>query len=138
LILGRFSKNRKPVLDAIREELRKYNYLPMMFDFDAPINPTIRETIKTLAGMSRFVIADITDARSVSQELEIIDTNCRTVAVRLIKKKGAREYGMLDFRTSRWFIEGRYEYESLEELIASIKESIIVPAEAKVEELRAK
>jgi uncharacterized protein YjbI with pentapeptide repeats len=136
LILGSFSDERKPVLDAIREELRKHNYLPIMFDFDPTTNQTINETVKTLAGMSRFVIADLTDARSVPQELQIIDTHCRTVAVRLIKKRGEPEYGMLDFRNSPWFVKGRYEYENVGEVIASIKESIIVPAEAKVQELR--
>jgi hypothetical protein len=140
LILGRFSDERKPVLDAIRNELRELNYLPIMFDFDAPTNPTITETVKTLAGLSRFVIADVTDARSVPQELQIIDTNCRTVAVRLIKKSGADEFGILDFRNSPWFVEGgeRYEYKSKEELITSIRENVIGPAEAKVKELRPK
>jgi uncharacterized protein YjbI with pentapeptide repeats len=136
LILGRFSEERKLVLDAIRDELRKYNYLPIMFDFDPTTNQTINETVKTLAGMSRFVIADITDARSVPQELQIIDTHCRTVAVRLIKKRGEPEYGMLDFRNSPWFVKGRCEYENAEELIASIKGNVIEPAEAKVKELR--
>jgi len=136
LILGRFSEDQKPVLDALRNELRKHDYLPMMFDFDPTTNQTISETVKTLAGMSRFVIADITDARSVPQELQIIDTHCRTVAVRLIKKRGEPEYGMLDFRNSPWFVKGRYEYENAEELITSIKENIIGPAEAKVKELR--
>jgi len=140
LILGRFSEERKPVLDAIRDELRKpeHNYLPIVFDFDPTTNQTIIETVKTLAGMSRFVIADITDARSVPQELQIIDTHCRTVAVRLIKKRGEPEYGMLDFRNSPWFVKGRYEYDSLEELLSSIKENVIGPAEAKVKELRQK
>jgi hypothetical protein len=136
LSLGRFSDERKRVLDSIRDELRNHIYLPIMFDFDPTANQTIIETVKTLAGMSRFVIADLTDARSVPQELQIIDTHCRTVAVRLIKKRGEPEYGMLDFRNSPWFVNGRYEYERLEELIASIKENIIVPAESKVRELR--
>jgi hypothetical protein len=109
-----------------------------MFDFDPTTNQTIIETVKTLAGLSRFVIADITDARSVPQELLIIDTHCRTVAVRLIKKRGEPEYGMLDFKNSRWFVEDTYEYLDADEVIASIKESIIGPAEAKVKKLRAK
>jgi sugar/nucleoside kinase (ribokinase family) len=74
LILGRFSKERKPVLDAIRDELRKpeHNYLPIVFDLQSSANQTTIETIKTLANMARFVIADLTDARSVLQELQAI------------------------------------------------------------------
>jgi hypothetical protein len=134
LILGRFSEDRKPILDAILDELRNHDYLPIMFDFDPTTNQTIIETVKTLAGLSRFVIADITDARRVPHELLIIDTHCRTVAVRLIKKRGEPEYGMLDFRNSPWFVKGRYE--NAEELIASIKENVIGPAKEKVKELR--
>ena len=33
LILGRFTAERKAVLDALREELRKRDYLPILFDF---------------------------------------------------------------------------------------------------------
>jgi hypothetical protein len=36
LILGRFTSERKVVLDAIREELRKRDYLPILFDFEKP------------------------------------------------------------------------------------------------------
>jgi uncharacterized protein YjbI with pentapeptide repeats len=74
LILGRFSEDRKPVLDAIRDELRKpeHNYLPIVFDFQPSANQATLETIKTLASMARFVIADLTDARSVLMELGAI------------------------------------------------------------------
>jgi hypothetical protein len=34
LILGRFTKERKVVLDALRNELRHYNLTPVLFDFD--------------------------------------------------------------------------------------------------------
>jgi hypothetical protein len=89
--------------------------------------------------MARFVIADITDARSVLQELGVIVPALPSVAVRLLIKKSAHEYGMLDYiRAYRSVVEKTYEYESKEELIASIQENIIVPAEAKVKELRQK
>ena len=61
LILGRFTPKRKVVLDAIREELRRLNYVPIMFDFDRPTERDFTETIMTLARMCRFVIADITN-----------------------------------------------------------------------------
>jgi hypothetical protein len=141
LILGRFSKERKPVLDALRDELRKpeNNYLPIVFDFQPSANQTTIETIKTLANMARFVIADLTDARSVLQELQAIVPGLPSVAVRLMLKKSKRKYGMLDtIMAYRSVVENTYEYESLEDVIASIKENVIGPAEAKVKELRAK
>jgi hypothetical protein len=36
LILGRFTQERKPVLEALREELRQRKYLPILFDFQKP------------------------------------------------------------------------------------------------------
>jgi hypothetical protein len=87
--------------------------------------------------MARFVIADLTDARSVLQELQAIVPDLPSVAVRLLIKKSEHDYGMLDFlRMYPWVVKGIYEYENEEEVIASIKENIIVPAEAKVRELR--
>jgi hypothetical protein len=137
LILGRFSEERKPVLDALREELRRHNYLPILFDFTPSPNQATLGTIKTLASMARFVIADLTDARSVLMELGAVVPAFPLVAVRLMIKKSEHEYGMLDFiRRFPWVIKDPYEYENADEVIASIRENIIGPAEAKVEELR--
>jgi hypothetical protein len=87
--------------------------------------------------MARFVIAHNTDARSVLQELGVIVPALPSVAVRLLVKKSEHEYGMLDYiRAYRSVVEKTYEYASLKELIASIKEHVVGPAEAKVKELR--
>jgi hypothetical protein len=137
--LGRFSEERKPVLDTIRDELRKseYNYLPIVFDFQPSANQTTIETIQILANMARFVIADLTDARSVLQELQAIVPGLPSVAVRLLIKKSEHEYGMLDFiRKYRSVVENTYEYEDVKEVIMSIRDNVIGPAEAKVKELR--
>jgi uncharacterized protein YjbI with pentapeptide repeats len=137
LLLGRFSEERKAVLDALREELRKHGYLPILFDFVPSPNQGTLETIKTLAGMARFVIADLTDARSVLMELGAIVPAFPSVAVRLMIKKSEHEYGMLDsIRLHRSVVEDTYEYEDTDKVIASIRENIIAPAEAKVDEMR--
>src|SRR5262249_47360714 len=74
LILGRFTPERKPVLDALRDELRKSGrgYVPVVFDFDVPKARDITETVSLLARMARFVIADLTDPSSIPKELEAI------------------------------------------------------------------
>jgi uncharacterized protein YjbI with pentapeptide repeats len=139
LILGSFSEDRKPVLDALRDELRReeHNYLPIVFDFQPSTNQTTIETIKTLAGMSRFVIADLTNARSVLQELQAVVPSLPSVAVQLMIEKTAHEHGMLDYiRRYRSVVEQAYEYEDLREVIDSIKDKIILPAEAKLREIR--
>jgi hypothetical protein len=70
LILGRFTEERKAVLDAILDNLRELGFVPMMFDFEKPTQRDFTETIKTLAGLSRFIIADITNPRSSPLELQ--------------------------------------------------------------------
>jgi len=71
LILGRFSPpERKEVLDALRDKLREKNLLPIVFDFDRPDDRDYTETVQTLAGMSLFVIVDVTSPKSTPLELE--------------------------------------------------------------------
>jgi hypothetical protein len=102
-----------------------------------PIRRLLGQSIKTLASMARFVIADLTDAPSVLMELGAIVPAFPLVAVRLMIKKSAHEYGMLEeIRSYRSVVEDTYEYEDVEKVIALIKENIIVPAEEKMRELR--
>ena len=82
LILGRFTPpERKAVLDAIRSGLRWREYLPVVVDFDKPANRNFTETVLTLAHLARFIVADITEPRSVPQELQSIVSNLRSVPV---------------------------------------------------------
>src|SRR5205085_2340915 len=67
LILGRFTEERKKVLLGLKDELRKRNYIPVIFDFDKPSSRDLTETITTLAHLSRFIIADISEPRSIPQ-----------------------------------------------------------------------
>jgi uncharacterized protein YjbI with pentapeptide repeats len=92
LILGRFSlPERKRVLDALRDELHKpgRNYVPVVFDFEAPRSQTTINTIMLLARMARFVIADLSDAKSVLQELDAIVPNSPKLPVQPIIVAGS-------------------------------------------------
>ena len=131
LILGRFTPDRKIVLDALRDGLRKRDYLPILFDFEKPTSRSLTDTISTLAHMARFVIADITDAKSVPQELMRIVPFLPTVPVQPLLLASRHEYGMFrDFRLYPWVLEP-FLYNDQSALLAELDERVIAPAEAK-------
>jgi uncharacterized protein YjbI with pentapeptide repeats len=135
LILGRFTPERKRVLDALRDELRKKDLLPIVFDFDAPDNRNVTETVTTLARMSRFIIADITDPKSIPHELASIVPGLPSVPVQPLLHARSKAYGMFkDFKEYPWVLEA-YRYTTVNRLLASLKEHIIEPAERKAKEL---
>jgi uncharacterized protein YjbI with pentapeptide repeats len=127
LILGRFSPERKKTLDAIREELRKHGYLPVLFDFEKPSRRDVTETVSTLAHMAKFVIADITDPRSIPQELQAIVPQLPSVPVQPILLTSRDEYGMFEHFPRYPWVRPTLRYESDEALLASLNESIINP-----------
>jgi hypothetical protein len=132
LILGRFTEERKPFLEALRGELRQRKYLPILFDFEKPSNRNTDE----LARMARFVIADLSDAKSVLQELRAIVPDLPSVPVQPIIVAMQEEPGMFDFyRNFRSFLNV-HRYASQEQLIAELGEKVVSPAELKVQDLR--
>jgi len=138
LILGRFTPERKVVLDAIRDELRNRDYLPVLFDFEKPASRDLTETVSTLAHMARFVIADITDAKSIPQELMAIVPNMPSVPVQPLLLASQQEYGMFEhFRNFPWVLQ-EVLYDDQQMLLAELSERVIAPAEAKAKELARK
>jgi uncharacterized protein YjbI with pentapeptide repeats len=138
LILGRFTIKRKNVLDKLRSELRLRNYLPVLFDFDKPKSRNLTETISTIAHLAKFIIADLTDAKSIPQELERIIPGLPHVPVQPIILKSQKEYAMFEhYKYYPWVLE-LYLYENSKELLACISSKIIGPAEEKVTEQASK
>jgi uncharacterized protein YjbI with pentapeptide repeats len=136
LILGRFTDDRKAVLDVMRDKLRERGYLPILFDFEGSLNRSTDETIALLARMARFVIADISEAKSVLQELRSIVPNLPSVPVQPIIVATQEEPGMFDFyHHFHWFLKV-HRYNNEEQLIIDVGERVILPAEAKIQELR--
>jgi len=136
LILGRFTPERKAILDALREALRKHNYSPIIFDFELPESRDITETVSLLARMARFVIADLTDAKSIPQELSMIIPDLPSVPIQPLLQTTEEAYSMFEhFRRYPWVLKDYY-YTSVDDLLPALKEHIIEPAEQKVQELR--
>jgi len=129
LILGRFTEERKQVLECVRAALRQHNYLPVLFDFEKPANRDLTETIGILAHLARFIIADITSPRSVPQELERIVPDLPNVPIQPIIYSSDEEYGMIEhYKHYQWFLEC-FRYDNVDMLISSIKENVINPPE---------
>lgn len=136
LILGRFSTARKSFLDAVRDALRARGYVPVLFDFEKPSHQTTLETVGTLAHMARFVVADLTDAKSVLQELAAIVPSRPKLAVQPLLLRSQSEPGMFDFFHSfPWVLKTVY-YDDQRQLVHMLDELVIRQVEAKVSELR--
>jgi uncharacterized protein YjbI with pentapeptide repeats len=137
LLLGRFTEGRIAVLERLREELRKRGYLPIVFNFDKPETKDFTETVRLLAGLSKFVIADITNPKSAPLELQATVPEIM-VPFRPIIEEGEKPFAMLQDLWSKhrdWVFEPIH-YSSVDALIASLDEKIIRPAEARFIELQ--
>ncbi len=135
LILGRFTSERKVILDAVRDELRTRDYLPIVFDFEKPSSRDLTETVSTLAHMARFVIADLTDAKSIPQELSVIVPTLPSLAVQPLIQDGDSEYAMIEHWQRYPWVLDTYHYQNLDSLLANLKEAVIDPAERRANEL---
>lgn len=138
LILGRFTKERKEILDAIRFKLRKLGYVPMMFDFEKPKERDFTETIKTLAGMCRFIIADITNPKSSPLELQATVPDYMIPLVPIIQE-GEEPFPMfIDLQKKYSWVLEVLQYDKLDKLVDKMEDAIINPALECAEKLNLK
>jgi hypothetical protein len=132
LIIGRFTGETLQVLHAVRDAVRtRYGFLPIMFDFEPQTSKTTLETLMTLAHLSRFVIADLTEARAVVQELTKITDNLRSLPIKLIIHESAQMPSMSDaFLMADSVLKPVYHYSSYAQLLADLESEVIGPTEA--------
>jgi uncharacterized protein YjbI with pentapeptide repeats len=124
LILGRFTPERKTILDALRDALRQQNYLPILFDFEKPSSRDLTETVSTLAHLARFIIVDLTDPSSAPHEMATIVPQCIVpVQPLLIIDENRYEYAMFqDLRQRYHWVLPTYRYYDMPSLITSLHE----------------
>jgi uncharacterized protein YjbI with pentapeptide repeats len=136
LVLGRFTE-RKHVLEAIKKEISRLGLLPIVFDFERPTDRDFTETVMTLAGMSRFIVADITAPKSVPLELGVIVPNYMVPLVPLLQE-GERPFSMFEdlWKKYREWVLEPLNYKSVNQLIRVFKKAVVEPANERVELLR--
>lgn len=129
LILGRFTPDRKAVLDLLKAELRKKGFVPVLFDFQGPNNLDFTETVATLAHLSRFVVADLTDPACIPHELRTIVPDIQVPVVTLIAQ-GSKPYAMFTDLLKYPWLQAPLEYADISEVQDSIVSKVIATAEA--------
>jgi hypothetical protein len=138
LLLGRFTEGRIEILERLREELRNRGYLPIIFNFDKPETKNFTETVTLLAGLSHFVIADITNPKSAPLELQATVPEVMVPFLPIIQE-GEKPFAMLEdlwIYHRDWVFEPLY-YSSLDALVGALDKEIINPAKASFAELLA-
>lgn len=136
LILGWFPNERQDILEAVRQVLRQWDYLPLLLEMP-PSGPQANpKTVSLLAHLARFVIVDLTDSKPV---LDTADAIVRDVAVpmQLIGRKFARLHSadplrQLDQPPS---LLSMYRYTDANDIRASLHTQFLLPAEARAKEL---
>lgn len=135
LLLGRFTSDRKAVLDDLRDALRQHDYVPIMFDFPEPRNRDLDETVSILAYLARFVIADLTDPRSAPHELRAIIPNLKVPVQPILLEGTQSEYGMFSSLQRYPWVLPTYRYKDRASLLRNVESQVISPAEAKASEI---
>ena len=136
LLLGRFTGGRIAILERLRDELRKRDFLPIVFNFDKPETKDFTETVRLLAGMSRFVIVDITNPRSAPLELQATVPEYMIPFVPILEN-GEEPFAMfrdLWIKHRQWVLDA-IRYPSVDRLIEVLDTEIINPAQVRFAEL---
>jgi hypothetical protein len=128
LLLGRFSnRKRRAVLEELREVVDDGGYIPMIFDFKRPRERDLIETIKLLAGLSLFVIADVSDPRSTPQELEAIAPSFQVPIVPIVQEPRRVFSTFAGLMKYPWVLPP-LQYDTVDSLRAGFRPAILAPA----------
>jgi uncharacterized protein YjbI with pentapeptide repeats len=136
LLLGRFREDRRPVLDALAGCVKEHHLIPIIFDFPRPAERDLMETVTILAGLSSFIVADITCPRSVTQETQAIVPNFMVPFVPILQRgeEPFPTFRSLALRHNDWVLPCLV-YDSVETLRAAFPELILKKAKQRETDL---
>jgi uncharacterized protein YjbI with pentapeptide repeats len=125
LILGRFTTERLVVLHELKTALRARGLIPILFDFEKPSTRNFTETVSTLAHLARFIIADLTDPRSIPQELQRIVPGLPSLPVQPLIAAEQDEYSMFPDLLQYPWVLAPYRYSSVADLLTHLVRILI-------------
>ena len=130
LILGRFEDGGLEVLQAVAGRVREMGYLPMLFDFEPSKSRDFTEFVKTMVGLARFVIVDLSGpGPSVLKELKATVPDFDVPFIP-ITEEGRKSPSMTtDLTKYPWVRWPPVIFANKERLIDMLPEAVIAPAE---------
>jgi hypothetical protein len=136
LILGRFLPQQKKVLDRLKEALERRGKIAVIFDFPSPEDREISDTVRFIAGMSEFIVVDLTKASSVPLELQATIPDLM-IPVLPIVKSGEAVFAMFSDLQRRYsWIQPTVSYQDADELVKHVDDAIIARARNAAEQIR--
>jgi len=121
LLLGRFTEERKVVLDAIRNALLTSRTLfPVVFDFKRPTARDLTETVMFLATSSRLIVADLTDPSSVPHELASIVPTLPSIPVIPLIARESGAYAMFEHLQRYPWVMPIHTYGSVDDVLSAL------------------
>jgi hypothetical protein len=130
LLLGPFKGGGLARLHAIAAKLRDERYLPIIFDFERPDARDYTDTIRTLAGLSRFVVADLSGP-SVPHELGTIVPQIKIPYVFILQEKKQPYSLVRDLFQFDWVVRPIVTFKNVDDLVSSLRAKVVDPAEEK-------
>lgn len=138
LILGRFSPKRKRVLKQLADALSKRGKVPVIYDFPSPAQRELSDTVRFIAGMSQFIVVDLTSASSVPLELQATIPDLMIPVLPIIETNNKPFAMLADLQRRYFWVQRIVSYRNGEELVRFVDKAIIERAESAAEEIALK
>src|SRR4051812_15680069 len=107
----------------------------MVFNFDKPETKDFTQTVRSLAGLSHFVIVDLSNPRAVPLELQAVVPD-NTIPFVPIVEEGQDPFSMfIDLQNKYDWVLDVISYPSVDRLVEVLETEIVKPAEVKFNEL---
>lgn len=136
LILGRFLPRRKRVLNRLADALRNRGKVPVIYDFPGPEDREMSDTVRFIAGMSQFIVVDMTKASSVPLELQATIPDLMVPVLPIIES-GHTVFSMFSDLQRRYsWIQPTVSYKDADQLVRYVDEAILDRADEAAKQIK--